>query len=138
MDPRHEAWEVLGRAAERFARRVADDARFFADRVEEHVSELARNVRREWREGRVPGPGSSADARRIFDDVRGMVRDVVEDVDELLEEVFRRDEEAGWSRVTLWGDERCGGCGRWLPAGVEAWVLGGGGAVRCGECGGAP
>jgi hypothetical protein len=87
----HQPWEHFGRAAERFARRVADDARFFADRIEEHAGELAHAIRREWNE---PGPGGLApsdEMRRLLDDVNGIVRDVADGVDELLEGLFRED-----------------------------------------------
>jgi hypothetical protein len=61
----HADWERVGRAAERFARRVADDAKLFAERVEEHVSDFARNLRREWRAADGSW-GSGDDVRRVF------------------------------------------------------------------------
>ena len=41
-------WEQFGHAAERFAKRVAEDAKLFAERVEESVGDFARDMRREW------------------------------------------------------------------------------------------
>jgi hypothetical protein len=130
-------WEHLGRAAERFARRVADDARLFAERVEESVGEFARDVRRDWRQS---GSTESADdIRRIFDDVRGIVRGVLDGVDELVTGLFREEPEpdAEWSKVVLNRDALCIACGRAVPVGSEAFVRreGPGMQTRCPQCG---
>ena len=86
-------WEHFGRAAEKFARRVSDDAKLFAERVEEHVGDLARDVRREWQSSSRPGAGgSNDDVRRIFDDVRGIVRGVLDGVDRSPDGIVPR----GW------------------------------------------
>ena len=128
-------WEHLGRAAERFARRVADDARLFAERVEESVGDFARDVRRDWRAA--GETDSSDDIRRIFDDVRGVVRGVLDGVDDLVSGLFRDEPEAEWTKVVLNRDAACVGCGRLVPAGSEAFVqrLGAGMQARCAECG---
>ncbi len=128
-------WEHLGRAAERFARRVADDARLFAERVEESVGDFARDVRREWRS--TGGTDSADDIRRIFDDVRGMVRGVLDSVDELVSGLFRHEGEAEWSKVVLNRDAMCIACGRAVPAGTEAFVRREAERMqtRCAECG---
>jgi hypothetical protein len=133
----HQPWEHFGRAAERFARRVADDAKLFAERVEEHVGDLARDVRREWREARPRDAASSDDVRRIFDDVRGIVRGVLDGVDELLSGLFREEGEAGWSKVVLNRDATCAACGKGLATGTEAFVRrdARGMQARCAECG---
>jgi hypothetical protein len=128
-------WEHLGRAAERFARRVADDARLFAERVEESVGDFARDVRRDWNASR--GTDSADDIRRIFDDVRGVVRGVLDGVDELVAGLFRHEGEAGWTKVVLNRDAACVGCGKLMAAGAEAFVQrpGPGMQARCAECG---
>ncbi len=113
----HADWEKVGLAAERFARRVADDAKFFAERVEEHVTDFARNLRQEWRaaEGswasRPFGTGSGEDMRRIFDDVGKIVRGVVDGVDDLISGLFR-EAEGEWTLVVLNREATCGGAGR--------------------------
>jgi len=133
----HQPWEHLGRAAERFARRVADDAKLFAERVEEHVGDLARDVRREWQETRPREGASSEDVRRIFDDVRGIVRSVLDGVDDLLGGLFREEGDLGWSKLVLNRDAACAQCGKALAAGAEAFVRhdAGGMRARCTECG---
>jgi hypothetical protein len=133
----HQSWEHFGRAAERFARRVADDAKLFAERVEEHVGDLARDVRREWRESRPRDPASGDDLRRIFDDVRGIVRGVLDGVDDLLAGLFREEGAAGWSKVVLNRDATCAGCGKPLDAGAEGFVRrdASGMQARCAQCG---
>ena len=131
-------WEDFGRAAEKFARRVSDDAKLFAERVEEHVGDLARDVRREWQSSSRPGAGGSNDnVRRIFDDVRGIVRGVIDGVDDILTGLFREEGEAAWSKVVLNREATCGGCGKPLGTGAEAFVRRdpGGMQARCAECG---
>jgi hypothetical protein len=131
----HARWEQFGHAAERFARRVADDARLFAERVEEHVGTFARDMRREWRH--TDTTDSADDIRRVFDDVRGVVRSVLDGVDELVSGMFRDEPRGGWSKVVLNRDATCAACARGLAAGAEAWVrhAGGGAEFRCGDCG---
>jgi hypothetical protein len=133
----HASWEELGRTAERFARRVADDAKLFAERVEEHVGEFARDVRREWRESGPRDSASADDVHRMFDEVRGIVRSVLDGVDELLSGLFREPPEAGWTKVVLNRDGTCAGCGREVLAGSEGFVrrLPDGVEVRCVQCG---
>jgi hypothetical protein len=128
-------WEHLGRAAERFARRVADDARLFAERVEESVGDFARDVRRDWHAA--GGTDYADDIRRIFDDVRGIVRGVLDGVDELVSGLFRDEPDADWAKVVLNRDATCAGCGRAVAAGTEAFVRrdATGMQARCGECG---
>jgi hypothetical protein len=132
-------WEHFGHAAERFARRVAEDAKLFAERVEEHVGDFARDMRREWRQ--TESTDSAEDIRRIFDEVRGVVRSVLDGVDELVSGLFNRDSgqesSKDWSKVVLNRDATCAGCSRDLTAGAEAWVrhTAGGAQFRCGDCG---
>jgi len=133
-------WEHLGHAAERFARRVAEDAKLFAERVEEHVGDFARDMRREWRH--TESTGSADDIRRIFDEVRGVVRSVLDGVDELVSGLFNQDagrewSSKDWSKVVLNRDATCGGCSRNLAAGTEAWLrhTASGAQFRCGDCG---
>ena len=128
-------WEHFGQAAERFARRVADDAKLFAERVEEHVGTFARDMRREWRH--TGTAGSADDIHRIFDDVRGVVRSVLDGVDELVAGLFRDERRGAWSKVVLNRDATCAACARGLAAGTEAWVrhAGAGAEFRCGTCG---
>jgi len=133
----HADWERVGRAAERFARRVADDAKLFAERVEEHVSDFARNLRQEWWAAAEPfGSGSGDDVRRVFDDVGRIVRGVVDGVDELISGLFR-EAEGEWTLVVLNREATCGGCGKKAAAGSEAWVrkAPAGTEFRCGQCG---
>ena len=92
-DRRGDAWERVGRAAEHFARRMARDARTFAERIEEHAGEFAREARREWACGghfreRRHRDRSAPDVRGIFEDVRGILSDVTEGVDELIARLF--------------------------------------------------
>jgi len=130
-------WEHLGRAAERFARRVADDARLFAERVEESVGDFARDVRRDWNASR--DTDSSDDIRRMFEEVRGIVRGVLDGVDELVSGLFHPEgeEQAEWTKVVLNRDAACVGCGKLVTAGAEAFVRrpGPGMQARCAECG---
>ena len=134
----HADWERVGRAAERFARRVADDAKLFAERVEEHVTDFARNLRQEWRTAEPfgSGAGSGDDVRRIFDEVGAIVRGVVDGVDELISGLFR-EAEGEWTLVVLNREATCGGCGKKAAAGSEAWVrkAAAGTEFRCGQCG---
>ena len=134
----HADWERVGRAAERFARRVADDAKLFAERVEEHVTDFARNLRQEWRTAEPfgSGAGSGDDVRRIFDEVGAIVRGVVDGVDELISGLFR-EAEGEWTLVVLNREATCGGCGKKAAAGTEAWVrkAAAGTEFRCGQCG---
>jgi hypothetical protein len=136
----HADWEQVGRTAERFARRVADDAKHFAERVEEHVVCFARDLRREW--GASPGASGSGgsgpgeDMRRIFDDVGAMVRGVVDGVAELISGLFK-EAKGEWALVVLNRDATCGGCGKTAKTGSEAWVRRSavGTEFRCGQCG---
>jgi len=130
----HADWERVGRAAERFARRVADDAKLFAERVEEHVTDFARNLRQEWRTAEPFGSGD--DVRRVFEDVGAIVRGVVDGVDELISGLFRQ-AEGEWTLVVLNREATCGGCGKKAAAGSEAWVrkATAGTEFRCGQCG---
>jgi len=134
----HADWERVGRAAERFARRVADDAKLFAERVEEHVTDFARNLRQEWRAAEPFGSGSGSgdDVRRIFDEVGAIVSGVVDGVDELISGLFR-EAEGEWTLVVLNREATCGGCGKKAAAGSEAWVrkAAAGTEFRCGQCG---
>ena len=131
-------WANIGRAAERFARRVADDARHFAERVEQSAGDFARDVRRDWTA--TEGTEARDDIRRIFDDVRGIVRGVLDGVDELVSGAFRNDPGARWSKVVLNRDATCAACGRSVASGTEAFVRqeDGGMHARCAECGPAP
>jgi hypothetical protein len=134
----HPRWEHFGHAAERFAKRVAEDAKLFAERVEEHVGDFARDMRREWRG--TASTDSADDIRRIFDDVRGVVRNVLDGVDELMSGLFSKDAAGEWSKVVLNRDANCAGCARGLSAGAEAWSRHGAGGAefRCGDCGAPP
>ena len=134
----HPRWEHFGHAAERFAKRVAEDAKLFAERVEEHVGDFARDMRREWQH--TGSTDSADDIRRIFDDVRGVVRSVLDGVDELVSGLFSKDAGGEWSKVVLNRDATCAGCARGLVTGAEAWVRHGSGGAefRCGDCGAPP
>lgn len=146
-DRRGDAWESVGRAAEHFARRMARDARTFAERIEEHAGEFARDVRREWACGnhfrpRRPRDRSAPDVRGIFEDVRGILSDVAEGVDELIARLFPegsedRASEATWARVVANRDATCTGCRSAIAAGAEAHVRrhAGGAEFRCLACG---
>ena len=129
---RDDVWEQVGRAAEDFARRVARDAGCFAERLQEHSSELAGDLSRGWRRSRRRHQRhrhqaqrcatSSDDVRRVFDDVRGLVADVLDGIDELITSVFQRGGDAPaaeWARVVSNRDLECGACGRPLAVGEE-------------------
>ena len=141
----HADWEQVGRAAERFARRVADDAKHFAEKVEEHVVDFARDLRREWGRaseagrggGAAGGSGPGEEMRRIFDEVGSMVRGVVDGVDELISGLFK-EAQGEWALIVLNREAKCGGCGKTATAGTEAWVRKSavGTEFRCGQCGG--
>jgi hypothetical protein len=136
-----EGWERLGRAAEHFARRIARDARKFAEHVEEHTGELARDVAREWSCGRShrqhgderPQP----DVRHIFDDVRKILGDVIDGIDELVANAFPETSDDTWVRVVSNRDATCGRCGSAIAAGAEAHVRRTAAATefRCATCG---
>ena len=138
-----EDWQVLGRAAEHFARRVARDARRFAARMEEHVGEFAGDMRREWRCG--PGAGRhgqrrppTEEVRRVFEDIRGVLSAVLEGVDEIITDVFSGSGgEESWTKVVCNHDATCESCARPIAAGSEAHVRGRASArrFRCLECG---
>jgi hypothetical protein len=135
-------WEHFGRAAEHFAERVADDARRFARRVEEHMGEFAQEVGREGKcgtehrdaSGRRP-PGE--EVRRIFEDVRGVLAAVLQGVDELITEAFSGRARDEWTRVVSNHDAICAACARPILAGTEAFVRRRAGAreFRCLACG---
>jgi len=132
-----ENWQHLGRAAEHFARRVARDARRFAARMEEHVGDLAGEVRREWRCG--PGArwhrggGSADDMRKVFEEARGVLAAVLEGVDDLITDVFSGRGEEPWSRIVTNSDATCAGCAKTIAAGSEAFLRRrpGGRELRC-------
>jgi hypothetical protein len=139
MTTSERGWENIGRAAEHFARRVAHDARRFAERIEAHVGEFAHDVRHQWRCGeRFGGRRASADdVRRVFEDIRGVLAAVLDGVDELITGVFHDEAETSWTRVVFNREATCGGCARTIGAGSEGYVRrrAGGREVRCLECG---
>src|SRR5207248_5753751 len=75
-----DGWSHLAQAGEQFARRVAKDARKFAERVEGHVEELTADLRREW--GAAEQRGGAPDVRRVVEELRGVVGGVLETVDD--------------------------------------------------------
>lgn len=122
---RHDGgWEHFGRAAEHFAHRVARDARVFASRIEEHVGELAHDVRREWRCGsfaeRRSRGGSAEDVRRVFEDIRGVLSGILDGVDEFVTRAFQDAPDEPWARVVCNREARCDACARTIGAGEEA------------------
>jgi hypothetical protein len=135
-----ESWESFGHAAEEFGRRVAKDARRFAERVEEHMGDFARDLEREWRNGRPRG--SADDVRRVFDEVGGVVKAVLEGVDELVTDLFSPTPESAapgerWTRTTAERDVQCEKCGKTVASGGEAYgrSRGRSRAYRCVDCG---
>ena len=151
-------WEHFGRAAEHFAHRVARDARVFAARIEEHVSELAQDVRREWRCGPFGDrrhrhrSGSPEDVRRVFEDIRGVLSGILDGVDEFVTRAFQdasasapggapagahAEPDEPWARVVCNREARCGTCERTIGAGEEAHHrrTTSGREFRCLECG---
>lgn len=138
-------WDDLGRAAERFARRIARDAGKFAERIQEHAGEFAEEVSRDWHHTRRAQPDSSGrsggpDVRTIFEDVRGVLSDLVDGVDELIERVFKGPAEEGngeWTRMIINRDATCAGCNRPLRAGEDAHVRRSASGIeaRCLTCG---
>jgi hypothetical protein len=130
------SWERLGRAAERFAREVARDARDFATRIEEHAGTLAGSVASEWRAaGGKPPTGK--DVRQLLDDVRGVVTAVVDGVDQFISETFADATASPWKRATAKRAATCARCSRAIPAGSEEYVRRAGGKTehRCPDCG---
>ena len=126
MNTAGESWQHIGRAAEDFARRVARDARRFAERVEAHVGEFAHDVRHEWHCGhrteRRRDQGSAEDVRRVFQEIRGVLAAVLDGVDEFVTRAFQEETEPAWARVVCNHDVSCGKCGRPIAAGQEAHV----------------
>lgn len=138
-------WGHIGRAAERFGRRVARDAGRFAERMEEHAGDFAGDISRDWRRAertfrRGRGHVSQNDVRRIIEDVRSFTANVLDGVDELIESVFgseARSSETSWSRMVSSRDAACAGCDRPILAGEEAFARRGenGVELRCLTCG---
>jgi hypothetical protein len=132
-------WEHIGRAAERFAQNVADEAGRFAERVEEHVAGLAADVRASWREERPGGTGDgpAEEVRRAFREVRGVLRAVIDGVDDVISDLFGEADAGSWARVVANHDARCAGCGTTIAAGAEAWArrTAGRAEFRCTGCG---
>ena len=150
----HEAWsgwEEIGRAAEDFARRVARDATRFAERMQEHSSEFAHDVGRDWRRFRrgherrrgqehTCGRASADDVRRVFDDVRGVVAGVLDGIDELIDRVFpppANADPAEWHKVVSNRDVTCAACSQPIAVGDEAYLrrAAAGAEYRCVNCG---
>ena len=146
-----DGWEQIGRAAEDFARRVARDATRYAERLQEHSSELAHDVARGRRREHHRGnrhhwrtescrTAASEDVRRVFDDIRGVVADVLDGIDELIERVFPQAESeaaAEWQKVVSNRDVSCAQCGSAVAAGADAYLRRADGGVeyRCAACG---
>ncbi len=139
-------WDHFGRAAERFARRLARDAGRFAERISEHAGEFADEVSREWRHGRRRESAcgdrhhTGPEVRHIFEDIRGVLSDIIDGVDELIERVFQGptgSAEGDWERMVINRDAVCAGCDRPLQAGEDAHVrrTAEGLEVRCVACG---
>ena len=117
-------WNHLGRAAERFARRVAHDAGRFAERIQEHTGEFAEEISRDWRRGRGK-LHDGAEVRHIFEDLRGMLTDIIDGVDELIAHVFQEPAagaDTPWVRMVTNRDLVCAACERPLKAGDEAYI----------------
>ena len=127
------SWEHLARVGEKFARRVAKDARKFAERVEVHVGALTEDLRREWSEAE--RRGAAPDVGRVVDELRGVVGTVLGGVDDLVSDLFSNPEK--WTRRVCTRETSCPACGRPVLAGAEAWARGRGAAreLRCLECG---
>jgi len=130
-----ESWAHLAQAGEQFARRVAKDARKFAERVEVHVEELTEDLRREW--GAAEQRGAAPDVRRVVEELRGVVGTVLEKVDDVVSDLFVGSGAERWSRRVCTRETTCPGCGRTVAAGTEAWVHGRGAGrqLRCLDCG---
>lgn len=143
-----DGWAHVGRAAEDFARRVARDATRFAERLQEHSSEFAGDVSRQWRRSRHRahrrhdfGPATQGDVRRVFEDIRGLVSDVLDGIDELIGSVFpaATPDSAVWEKVVSNRDVVCSECTRPIAVGDEAYVCPDDAGVdyRCQTCGNA-
>lgn len=143
------SWDRVGRAAERFARKVADEAGRFAERVEEHVSELANGVRESWREERCQPHGERSHAessgkeggpaeevQRAFREVRVVLRSLIDGVDDVIGELFGEREQEPWTRVIANHAATCEACGGAIAAGAETWARRGrrGPEFRCLAC----
>jgi len=130
-----DSWSHLAQAGEQFARRVAKDARKFAERVEVHVEELTEDLRREW--GAAEHGGAAPDVRRVVEELRGVVGSVLETVDDLVTDLFAGPDADKWSRRVCTRVTTCPACGRPVAAGAEAWIRGRGAGreLRCLDCG---
>jgi hypothetical protein len=138
-------WDDVGRAAEDFARRLARDARRFADRLAGHASEFARDMgwQRPWRHEGACRPGTASDVRGILEGVRGVLGEVLDGVDELIGRIFPEPPApgpAGWVRVTSNHQVTCVACGRPIGAGEECHLRrrADGRDFRCLACGPEP
>lgn len=130
-----DSWSHLAQVGEQFARRVAKDARKFAERVEVHVEELSADLRREW--GAAEERGAAPDVGRVVEELRGVVGSVLETVDDFVTDLFAGPDADKWSRRACTRETTCPGCGRPIAAGAEAWVRGRGvnRGLRCLDCG---
>src|SRR5689334_18679086 len=117
-----DSWSHLADAGEQFARRVAKDARKFAERVEVHVEELSADLRREW--DAAGQRGAAPDVRRVVEELRGVVGSVLGTVDDFVTDLFAAPDAEGWSRRACTRETTCSGCGRPVAPGAEAWVRG--------------
>src|SRR5262245_3267392 len=135
-------WDRTGNAAEEFARRIARDAQRFGERVAEHASGFARELRREWHHG--PGFDTgpmAADVQGMLKEVRALVGEVIDGVDELIVRFFQggRGEAADqpWTRVVTNREVSCIACGRKIGPGEDCHLhrTAESREFRCTECG---
>jgi len=150
----HGGWEHLADAGQHFARRVARDASRFAERLEEHTTDFAREMSHEWRRARRTHRRAQrapdADVRQVFDDVRTVLADIIDGVDEFVERIFREPRptertaaepsepaEATWTQMVSNRMATCGACGRTVEPGQEGFFRQAedGISFRCVDCG---
>lgn len=131
-------WSDIGRAAERFARRVGRDAGKFAERIQEHAGDFAENVSRDWRRTHPSDhPDAAANVRGVFEELRRVLSDIVDGVDELIARAFPEPADTRWTRLVSNRDASCAGCARAIAAGEEAYGrrTATGIELRCVTCG---
>lgn len=126
-EERRQRAEALGRAAERFGRRIVRDARRFAEQVGRHAERFAHDLGR---------PGGARDAGGNLGRLFG---EAIQNVDDVIVRLWQSppaQSSTTWRRVTAERDVTCVGCRKRVRKGGECWRSPGSGTrIRCVTCG---